>query len=141
RSRAHVVTAVDDIVRRRGRIDILVNNAGIMRRAPFLDVEDQDWDEIIATNLTAYFIVSQVVARVMSQQGFGSIVNVSSTNDLIASRDCTPYAVAKGGVGMLTNRCTNPAICCVRCTKRKSMERRCCPIRRGRSFQVSGNAR
>jgi NAD(P)-dependent dehydrogenase (short-subunit alcohol dehydrogenase family) len=103
-SRDEVTAAVQSIVENRGHIDILVNNAGIMRRAPFLEITDADWNEVISTNLTGYFVVGQVVARVMSQQGFGSIVNVSSTNDLIASVNCTPYAAAKGGVGMLTKQ-------------------------------------
>lgn len=103
-SRAQVTAAVHDIVKERGRIDILVNNAGIMRRARFLDVTDADWHEVISVNLTGYFIVGQVVARVMSEQCSGSIVNISSTNDLMASADCTPYVASKGGVSMLTKQ-------------------------------------
>jgi len=103
-SRDQVTIAAQDIVEKNGHIDILINNAGIMRRAPFLEITDADWHEVISTNLTGYFIVGQVVARVMSEQGFGSIVNISSTNDRIASVDCTPYAAAKGGVGMLTKQ-------------------------------------
>ena len=46
---------------RNGAVDILVNNAGIQRRAPFVDFAQEDWDDVIATNLTAPFVVSQAV--------------------------------------------------------------------------------
>ncbi|MGX7677493.1 SDR family NAD(P)-dependent oxidoreductase [Jatrophihabitans sp. DSM 45814] len=113
----HVVTAQVDVTRRAeveraagavvgefGVIDVLVNCAGIMRRATFLDITDADWQATLATNLTGYFIVSQVIARIMIERAGGSIVQISSTNDVITSADCTAYASAKGGVAMLTKQ-------------------------------------
>jgi NAD(P)-dependent dehydrogenase (short-subunit alcohol dehydrogenase family) len=103
-SRAEVDQAVAELGADGGRIDILVNNAGVMRRSPVLELSDADWHAVLDTNLTAYFIVSQLVGRVMAAQGSGSIVHVSSTNDRMASTDCTAYAAAKGGVAMLNRQ-------------------------------------
>jgi glucose 1-dehydrogenase len=101
---AAVAQIVDQVVAEHGRIDVLVNNAGVMRRSPFLEISEDDWDATIATNLKAYFVFSQQVARVMAVQRSGSIVHVSSTNEELASADCTAYAVSKGGVRMLTRQ-------------------------------------
>jgi NAD(P)-dependent dehydrogenase (short-subunit alcohol dehydrogenase family) len=101
---AQAVAAVSDIHERYGRLDILVNNAGIMRRAPFLDISLSDWDASIRTNLTGYFVLSQVAARIMGAVGSGAIVHVSSTNEAVASQNCTAYASSKGGVRMLTRQ-------------------------------------
>ncbi len=106
-ARAVDVTSGEQVARavgELGRVDILVNNAGVMSRAPFLEIDEADWRRVIDTDLTAYFLVSQAVARVMAGRGSGVIVHVSSTNDLVPSADCTAYAAAKGGVGMLTRQ-------------------------------------
>ena len=69
---------VADLEERHGGIDILVNNAGIQRRHPIADFPAQDWDAIIATNLTAPFLVAQAVIPGMVKRGRGSIVNIAS---------------------------------------------------------------
>jgi NAD(P)-dependent dehydrogenase (short-subunit alcohol dehydrogenase family) len=96
--------AVESVADAHGRIDVLVNNAGVLPRAPFLDVSIEEWELVLRTNLTGAFVVSQAVARVMARQRSGSIVHVSSTNEAIASRNCTAYAASKGGLGMLTRQ-------------------------------------
>jgi gluconate 5-dehydrogenase len=58
-----VRAAVGTVEREHGRIDILVNNAGIQRRNPLVDFKQQDWDDVIATNLTAPFLVAQACCR------------------------------------------------------------------------------
>ena len=88
-----------------GRIDILVNNAGILRRTPFLEIEESEWDRIIEVNLKGFFLCSQAAARQMVRQGIGGvIINMSSAGDKVAGRDLTHYCVAKGGVKTLTRQ-------------------------------------
>jgi len=100
---ADVARLVDTVVPEFGRIDILVNNAGILRRTPFLAIEEDEWDRILDTNVKGYFLVGQAVARHMVDRGIhGHIINVSSGNQFSAGVDLAHYCVAKAGVGMLT---------------------------------------
>lgn len=85
-----------------GTPDILVNNAGMQRRAPVLDFSVADWDELVATNLTSAFLVSQRVGRGMVDRGSGKIVMVGSVQSRLARPGIAPYSATKGGVVMLT---------------------------------------
>ena len=85
-----------------GALDILVNNAGIQRRAPFLEFSLEDWNDLVATNLTSAFLVGQRVARGMAQRGSGKIINIGSVQSLLGRPSIAPYAATKGGVAMLT---------------------------------------
>ena len=82
--------------------DILVNNAGIQRRAPLVDFAVDDWNDIIATNLTSAFLVGQAVARGMVARGTGKIINIASVQSQLGRPGITPYAASKGGIVMLT---------------------------------------
>jgi gluconate 5-dehydrogenase len=97
-----IVSGVADVVETTGKIDILVNNAGIQRRAPLVDFSVGDWNDIVAVNLTAAFLVSQQVARAMIRAGHGKIVNIGSVQSQLARPNITPYAATKGGIVMLT---------------------------------------
>jgi gluconate 5-dehydrogenase len=97
-----VAKGVDDIVARHGRIDILVNNAGIQRRGPFHEFPQQDWDDIIATNLTAPFVVSQAVVPGMIERKQGKVIHIASLMSELARPTVVPYTAAKGGVRQLT---------------------------------------
>ncbi len=85
-----------------GHIDILFNNAGIQRRGAFAEFPLEQWNEIIATNLTAPFIISQAVLRGMIERKHGKIVHVASLLSELARPTVVPYTAAKGGVRQLT---------------------------------------
>lgn len=88
-----------------GTLDLLVNNAGVLARTPFLEIEEEEWDRIVGTNLKGYFLVGRAVARHMVARKIeGAIVNVSSAVQAAAAPDLTHYAVSKAGVGMLTKQ-------------------------------------
>jgi gluconate 5-dehydrogenase len=85
-----------------GTPDILVNNAGIQRRAPFTEFTLQDWNDLVATNLTSAFLLSQRVARGMVERGSGKIINIGSVQSQLARPGIAPYSATKGGIVMLT---------------------------------------
>jgi glucose 1-dehydrogenase len=86
-----------------GRVDILVNNAGITHAAEFLELEEADFDRVLAVNLKSMFLCGQAAAKRMVAQGDGgAIVNLSSVNALMAIPNQVPYVVSKGGINQLT---------------------------------------
>jgi gluconate 5-dehydrogenase len=99
---AAAVAAVTAIEAQHGRVDILVNNAGIQRRHPLVEFPQAEWDEIIATNLTAPFLVSQAVLPGMIARKYGKIVHIASLMSELARPTVVPYTAAKGGVRQLT---------------------------------------
>ncbi len=86
-----------------GRIDILVNNAGITRTALIVDMPQEDWDDVIATNLTGVFYCIQAVAKYMMEQRYGKIINMSSMAGVgFIAPALANYCAAKAGVVQLT---------------------------------------
>lgn len=82
-----------------GRIDILVNNAGFMGRvAPLWDLKDEDWNAVMAVDLTSVFLVTRAVIRPMREQRRGSIVSVASIAGKEGTPQLIPYSVAKAGI-------------------------------------------
>ena len=100
--RAAVRAAVAAIVAKHGAVDILFNNAGIQRRGALVDFSQSDWDAVIATNLTAPFLVSQAVLPGMIAKRHGKIVHIASLMSEMARPSVVPYTAAKGGVRQLT---------------------------------------
>jgi NAD(P)-dependent dehydrogenase (short-subunit alcohol dehydrogenase family) len=85
-----------------GGIDILVNNAGVHLKKPITEVTDQEFENIIKVNLTAVFALSREVAKVMLQQGRGSILNISSMAAQYGIPQVIAYTAAKTGVEGMT---------------------------------------
>jgi gluconate 5-dehydrogenase len=100
--RAAVRTAIAAIEHEHGHLDILFNNAGIQRRHPFAEFPQDDWDALIATNLTAPFVVSQAAVAGMMARRRGKIIHIASLLSELARPSVVPYAAAKGGVRQLT---------------------------------------
>lgn len=85
-----------------GRVDILVNNAGIQHVAPVPDFPPEQWDRIVAINLSSAFHTAAAALPVMRAQGWGRIVNIASAHGLTASPFKSAYVAAKHGVVGLT---------------------------------------
>ncbi len=85
-----------------GTIDILVNNAGIARNAALVDITMAQWDETLAVNLRAPFLLAQALVPQMIKQKMGKIINVSSQSGVMALQDHGAYGASKGGLNMLT---------------------------------------
>jgi 3-oxoacyl-[acyl-carrier protein] reductase len=83
-------------------IDVLINNAGIASETPFLDIEEQEWKNIIDINLNGMFYIAQSVCRFMAGRKKGVVVNMSSKNGLDGEFGYAHYNASKGGVIMLT---------------------------------------
>lgn len=99
---AAVDAALTAIETEHGTPDILVNNAGIQRRAPITEFTDEDWDALLATNLSAAFYCARRVARGMIARGSGKIVQIGSVQSQIARPSIAAYGATKGGIAMLT---------------------------------------
>lgn len=96
--RPAVEAAMNGLAAEHGPIAALVNNAGMTLPATFLDQTDEDWDRIVDVNLKGTFVMAQVVARQMIEQGSGSIVNISSVSAHGVRTGPPAYAAAKAGV-------------------------------------------
>mgnify|MGYP004458944825 FL=1 len=92
---------VATIVGEKGAVDILVNNAGITRDMLAMRLSDEAWDAVIATNLTAAFVMTRAVLRPMMKARFGRIINMSSVVGSMGNAGQANYAAAKAGlIGM-----------------------------------------
>ena len=98
---------VDAAVGLNGRLDIVVNNAGIIRRADSLDVEEADWDAVIATNLKSPFFLAQAAARHMAANGGGKIINIASLLSFQGGIRVPAYAASKSAIAGLTRALAN----------------------------------
>ncbi|HTK89920.1 MAG TPA: 3-oxoacyl-[acyl-carrier-protein] reductase [Verrucomicrobiae bacterium] len=85
-----------------GRIDVLVNNAGITRDQLLVRMKDDDWDEVLDTNLRGVFLMTRAAGKVMMRQKSGRIVNISSTAGAMGNPGQVNYSAAKAGVIGLT---------------------------------------
>ncbi|HET6184734.1 MAG TPA: glucose 1-dehydrogenase [Acetobacteraceae bacterium] len=85
-----------------GRLDILVNNAGTSIRKMPQDYTEEEWHQVMDTNLTSAFLCAQAAYPAMKQAGGGKIINIGSMMSLFGAPYATPYAASKGGIVQMT---------------------------------------
>ena len=100
--KAACVKLVADTVDRFGRLDILVNNAGTAIRKMPQDYTEEEWHEVLDTNLTSAFLCSQAAYVAMKSAGGGKMINIGSMMSLFGAPYATPYASSKGGIVQMT---------------------------------------
>ena len=101
-SKAADVEAMFDQVEARGGLDILVNNAGIQYISEIEELDPENWERVIATNLTSAFLATRLALPMMKRKGWGRIINVASAHGLVASAGKGPYVASKHGLIGLT---------------------------------------
>jgi NAD(P)-dependent dehydrogenase (short-subunit alcohol dehydrogenase family) len=100
---ADVQPTIDELADALGGVDVLVNNAGSGASTPFLELELDEWRDVLEVDLTGAFLAAQAAARRMVRGGAsGRIVNVTSVHEHVPLLGSTPYVVAKHGLGGLT---------------------------------------
>jgi NAD(P)-dependent dehydrogenase (short-subunit alcohol dehydrogenase family) len=85
-----------------GKVDILINCAGIIKRTPTLTVPEEEWADILNTNLTGTLRACQIFGKHMLDRGYGRIINIASLNSFVALNEVAAYAASKAGVSSLT---------------------------------------
>ena len=86
------------ILEEHGRVDILVNNAGITRDGLLMKMKDEQWDEVLNTNLKGVFLCTKAVSRAMMKQRWGRIINITSVVGFAGNAGQANYAAAKAGI-------------------------------------------
>src|SRR4249920_3564619 len=99
-----VASAFAAVGLRFGRLDALVNNAGIAVFAPLLETSDDDWNRVLAVNLTGPFLCTKAAAPLMREHGGGAIVNITSISAVRASTLRSAYGTSKAGLAHLTKQ-------------------------------------
>lgn len=95
---AQVETAITEVQKKFGDIAILVNNAGVTRDNLLLRMKDEEWDDIMSTNLKSVYRLSKLVLRSMMKARFGRIINITSVVGVTGNAGQTNYAAAKAGI-------------------------------------------
>ena len=85
-----------------GRVDILINNAGIAPMKKTIDINIEDWNDVMNTNLKSAFLISKIIAKGMIKQRKGKIINIGSVLGNMASNVAMPYCVSKAGIAHMT---------------------------------------
>jgi 3-oxoacyl-[acyl-carrier protein] reductase len=102
-NREQVTKLIDNAVAKLGRVDILVNNAGLTKDNLFMVMKDEQWDDVIAVNLTSTFMVMRAATRHMlrSKTGYGRVINIASISGVLGNPGQANYSASKAGmVGM-----------------------------------------
>jgi len=96
--KADVEEMVDAVVKRCGSLDILVNNAGITRDQLLLRMKDQDWDDVLSTNLNSVFYCTRAALKWMLKSRFGRVVSLASVVGVIGNAGQANYGASKAGI-------------------------------------------
>jgi 3-oxoacyl-[acyl-carrier protein] reductase len=102
-NKEQVTKLIDNAVAKLGRVDILVNNAGLTKDNLFMVMKDEQWDDVIAVNLTSTFMVTRAATRHMlrSKTGYGRVINIASISGVLGNPGQANYSASKAGmVGM-----------------------------------------
>jgi len=93
---------LDECVKKFGKVDILVNSAGRTKRAPTVDFDEGDWNDIIETNLTGTLRACQVFGKHFLENGYGRIINIASLSTFVSLFEVAAYSASKAAVASLT---------------------------------------
>jgi NAD(P)-dependent dehydrogenase (short-subunit alcohol dehydrogenase family) len=99
-----VAAMFDHVQKKHGRLDILVNNVAHSTKGGILDISLEEWNRVLAINLTGYFLCIQHAGRMMKAQGSGSIINISAGSGERSSPGGAAYSISKGAVNALTKQ-------------------------------------
>jgi len=99
-NKAQVAKLIDEAIAKLGRLDVLVNNAGLTKDNLFMVMKDDQWDDVIAVNLTSTFMLMRAATRAMmrTKTGYGRIINISSISGGIGNLGQGNYSASKAGI-------------------------------------------
>ena len=97
-----ITEMIESVAKEHGRLDILVNNAGITRDNLMLRMSDEEFDDVIQTNLRGVFVACRAAIRPMMRNKWGRMINISSVSGIVGNAGQANYAAAKAGVVALT---------------------------------------
>jgi NAD(P)-dependent dehydrogenase (short-subunit alcohol dehydrogenase family) len=100
--RASLTELLNSCVSEFGKVDILVNSAGKTKRTPTVEVSDEEWTDILNTNVTGTLRACQVFGRHMLERNYGRIINIASLTSFVALYEVAAYSASKAAVAMLT---------------------------------------
>lgn len=102
KDRASLQSVLSACLENFGQVDILVNSAGKTKRAPTLDFSEEDWNDILETNLTGILRACQIFGRHMIERRYGRIINIASLSTYVALYEVAAYSASKAAVASLT---------------------------------------
>lgn len=100
--RASLENLLQECIREFGKVDVLVNSAGKTKRQPTLEFSEEDWNDILETNLSGTLRACQIFGRHMVERGYGRIINIASLSTFVSLFEVAAYSASKAAVASLT---------------------------------------